>query len=330
MIDRDGKRYTFGLAGLIWLVLAAGPFSQTSGSGEELKLSLKQDLVKRINRDRAGFGLRPVEFDPPASVTADAYCERQIREGTTGHYSLDGHAPYARYSQGGGNDGVSENAAAWSANYSFPESSIPDLISKSEEVMLQEKPPHDGHRRTILDPAATHVGIGLAWKNGEFRMTEEFLRRYVEWDDALPRSASIGERVVCRGKPVAGYKIVAASVHREDFPRPISALVANQIDMYSLPPTRRDFLPQQRNLSDRATQLARYVASRPGTPGDLVLQKDGSFSFVAPFYGGPGLYTVVLWVRTMSGGSPISASNISIRVDHPSLAAAGGTALAAR
>jgi len=313
---REGKSYTFGLAGLIWLVLAAGPFSETSGGGAELKLSLKQDLVKRINRDRASFGLAPVQFDPQSSVAADAYCERQIREGTTGHYSLDGQAPYTRYSQGGGNDGVSENAAAWSATYSFPESSMPDLISKSEEVMLQEKPPHDGHRRTILDPSATHVGIGLAWHDGEFRMTQEFVRRYIAWERPLPRIASIGERVVCGGRPLPGYKIVAASVHHEDFPQPISALIANQIDMYRLPTVRRDYLPQQRNLSDRATQLARYVASRPGTPGDLVVQKDGSFSFVAPFYEGPGLYTIVLWVRPLANGSPISASNVSIRVEH--------------
>ena len=27
--------------------------------------------------------------------------------------------------------------------------------------MMAEKPPNDGHRRTILDPEATHVGVGL-------------------------------------------------------------------------------------------------------------------------------------------------------------------------
>lgn len=330
MIDRKAKSYTFGLAGLIWLVLAAAPFSQTSGSGEELRVSFKQDLVQRINRDRASAGLRPVEFDPQSSVVADEYCERQIREGTTGHFSLDGHAPYVRYSQAGGNDGVSENAAAWSANYTFSESTIPDLISRSQEVMLQEKPPHDGHRRTILDPAATHVGIGLAWRGGEFRLTEEFLRRYVHWDNSLPRIASVHERVVCSGRPVAGYRIVAASVHHEDFPERISAVVANQIAMYSLPSTRRDYLPQQRNLSDSATRLARFVASRAGTPGDLVLQKNGYFSFVMPFYQGAGLYTVVLWVKPLSGGSAISASNVSIRVDQPPAPAHGGITLGTR
>ena len=27
---------------------------------------------------------------------------------------------------------------------------------------MEEKPPADGHRRTILDPEATHVGVGYA------------------------------------------------------------------------------------------------------------------------------------------------------------------------
>ena len=50
------------------------------------------------------------------------------------------------------------------------------MTRQSQHAMMIEKPPHDGHRRTILDPHATHVGIGLAWEKGEFRIAQEFVR----------------------------------------------------------------------------------------------------------------------------------------------------------
>ena len=51
------------------------------------------------------------------------------------------------------------------------------LALEGHENMLREKPPSDGHRRTILDPEATHVGVGWAAENGRFQMAQEFLVR---------------------------------------------------------------------------------------------------------------------------------------------------------
>src|SRR6266849_5646580 len=98
------------------------------------------------------------------------------------------------YSFSGGIDGVSENAAAWSANYNFSDRALYEMMRRYKDAMMREVAPHDGHRRTILDPFATHVGIGLAWDRGEFRLTQEFIRRYVDWVRPLPRSASVGDR----------------------------------------------------------------------------------------------------------------------------------------
>ena len=95
-------------------------FGATLAHGEsasdETRMTLRAEFVRMINHDRAKFGLRPVQLDAQASVIADAYCRAQIRNGTTGHFTTDGEAPYMRYSFAGGNDGVSKNAAAWSAN----------------------------------------------------------------------------------------------------------------------------------------------------------------------------------------------------------------------
>src|SRR6185436_11853942 len=127
--------------------------------------------------------------------------------------------------------------------YKFSDRALYDMIRRSEDAMIHEMPPHDGHRRTILDPYATHVGIGLAWEHGEFRLTQEFVRRYVTWSRPLPRSASPGEQITAVGKPIAGYRIEAISVHHEPIPQTLATQVVNRLDSYSLPDKRRDYLP---------------------------------------------------------------------------------------
>src|SRR3954465_6638203 len=208
--------------------------AQGEGASDETRMTLRGEFVRLINRDRAKFGLPPVQLDAQVSATADAYCRAQIRNGTTGHFTTDGEAPYMRYSFAGGNDGLSENAAAWSANYTFPDNALYDMMRRSEAAMMAEVAPHDGHRKTILDSAATHVGIGLAWEKGEFRLKQEFVRRYVTWTRPVPRSAGLYEEVIAAAKPAPGYHVEAISIHHEAIPRSLAAATANLIDSYKL------------------------------------------------------------------------------------------------
>ncbi len=308
------------LTAIIGAIALGTPLVQGDDPIDEARQSLRHELLRLINRDRARFGLTPVQLDPYASGLADAYCERQIRYRTTGHFTVDGEAPYMRYSFAGGNDGMSENAAAWSANYRFTDRTVFELMRQSEEAMMAEIAPHDGHRQTILDPAATHVGIGLAWEGGEFRLTQEFVRRYVQWTRPLPRAATTGERVLCSGRPVPGYRVEAITVHREPLPQPLMAHVANLISTYSLPDLRREYLPRlgvRRWLDWDGKEHEAREEYTDGRKGDFQLDRDGGFAFAVPLLDGPGVYTVVVWVRKDGASQPISASNISIRVDHP-------------
>lgn len=295
------SRLFLNVAAIAWCVVVLSPLAKGGVNNDELRYSLKHDLLARINADRSAHGLSPVQMDPEASAIADRYCEKQLRNRTTGHYTIDGEAPYMRYSFAGGNDGVSENAAAWSANYAFADDSLSQLVQKSEDAMMAERPPHDGHRRTILDPYATHVGIGIAWRDGEFRMVQEFIRRYVEWTRPLPRAAEVRERVSGKGRAFDGYSVEAVSVYHEDLPQPMAMQVANAIDTYALPKSRRDYMP--------ADARARNAA--------LVAYADGTFTFSVPMIDGPGVYTVVVWVAREGTRTPIAASNVSIRVDSP-------------
>src|SRR2546427_7619327 len=212
---------------LALLLIVSAPLAQGEGPVDETRFTLREEFLRLINRDRKQFGLQPVKLDPLASVVADAYCRDQIRNGTTGHYTTDGQAPYMRYSFAGGNDGVSENAAAWSANYNFSDRALYEMVRRSEDAMMREVAPHDGHRRTILDRYATQVGIGLAWERGEFRLTQEFIRHYVDWKPSLPRSAFAGDLILCSGQPVRGYDVDAITVHHEPLPQSIAPVTAN-------------------------------------------------------------------------------------------------------
>lgn len=313
------------LAALTFAAVFLVPLAQ--GEVDVTRTTLRLEVLRLINQDRRENGLAPVELDAAASAIADAYCRKQIRYGTTGHFTIDGLAPYMRHSFAGGNDAVRENAAAWSAPYRFDERALLDMLRRSQRAMMDEVPPHDGHRRAILDPHATHVGIGLAWEGGELRLTQEFLRRYLTWQRPLPRAAAAGERITGTARPVDGYRVEAISVHHEPAPQPLARAAANAIEDYSLPDKRRDYLPRLRSYYNRASNGALQIVREEytdGRSGDFAIAGDGSFTFSVPLVDGPGIYTVVVWVRRENSATPISASNVSIRVD-PALPGYYGT-----
>jgi hypothetical protein len=308
------KGISLGIA----ILLLASPVAHSDI--DETRTTLREHVLKLINRDRALYNLPPVQLDLEASAIGDDYCRRQIKNGTNGHFTTDGLAPYMRYSFGGGNDGVSENAAAWSANYAFSDRALYEMARRSEDAMMAESAPHDGHKRTILDPHATHVGIGLAWERAEFRLVHEFIRRYVQWTRPLPRHAQVGENVLVAGKPVSGTAIEAISVHYEPAPEAMPAVVANALANYSLPTRRKDYFPRlKQEYTQRANGTIEIVRREypGGGRGDFTVAKDGAFSFAIPFTQGPGVYTVVVWVRRDGVALPVSASNVSIRVEQP-------------
>jgi uncharacterized protein YkwD len=308
---------------LTLIVITLGiPMLQGETPIDETRTTLRAHLLRLINRDRAVYGLPPVELDVLASAVGDDYCRAQIRNRTTGHFTTDGLAPYVRYSLAGGNDGVSENAAAWSANYTFNERALYEMARRSEDAMMAEAAPKDGHKRTILDPHATHVGIGFAWEKGEFRLVQEFIRRYVDWTRPLPRRITLGESVIARGRPLTG-RVDAITVHYEPLPAAMPAHVANAIENYTLPERRHDYLPrlaaQQRRLPNGMVQTIRRQYA-DGTDGHFTLAADGTFTFDVPFQDGPGLYTVVVWVRKPNAETPVAATNVTIRAEAAPLA----------
>jgi len=147
--------------------------------------SVRLALVQHINRDRASSGAPAVQFDSLASTVGDRHCQEMAAYGYLSHWDLRGLLAYHRYHLAGGRDHVQENLSRTSvfSVERFPIGTRPadvlPLLAESHARFMAEKSPLDGHRKAVLDPSHTHVGIGFGIVGPEFRMAEEFVNRYV-------------------------------------------------------------------------------------------------------------------------------------------------------
>lgn len=219
------------------------PLSEAYPSAAVPEDPVKKAVFDRINADRAAEGLKAVAWDEKASRVADLFTSAQVREGTRGHFLLDGLPPYARMGLAGVFGLDAENSVAWTTTGgSFHESPV-GLALDGQASMLAEKPPNDGHRRTILDPDATHVGIGWAQGGGSFRMAEEFMTRHLS-ELTLERVATEPSTVLFRGKTVLGQRLEFVTFANEPMPQRLSRAQANARSRYGYPAPRQAYVAE--------------------------------------------------------------------------------------
>ena len=261
------------------------PLTETSPPAAHPEEPVGAGILERINADRARAGVAPVAWDGAAARVAEAFCRQQVEERSRGHYLMDGIPPYARTSFAGIFGLQTENSVSWiTTARQFAESPL-RLALEGHEQMMAERPPHDGHRQTILDPAATHVGVGWALDHGRFQMAQEFLvRRLERLSLTLPDRRFAAVRVA--GKPAAGERLRFVVVSREPEPAPISREEASARTSYSYPAPFVAYIPEGSTLM-RVSGLAN---------DDRIRTSDGrefSFLFTADR---AGLYTLQFYV----------------------------------
>lgn len=283
--------------------LAAPLVEAIPAAGSRPEDPVKAVVFDRINSDRAAAGLPPVAWDGAASRVADAFCAQQVREGTRGHFLMDGIPPYGRTSFAGVFGIQSENSVSWiTSRQSFSEP-ILELALAGHQEMMAEKPPGDGHRRTILDPEATHVGVGYATLRGRFQMAQEFLTRGLERLTIVRRDAS---RPVLRfeGMPSAKWRLQFVTIARESPPAPLTREEASARTSYSYPRPTLAYTPEG------ATMVR---VSDTDTQDRIRIGRKGDFTFLfAPDR--PGLYTFVFYtgVRVSEPARPGGSATIWI------------------
>jgi len=260
----------------------AHPMSESYPPASAPEDPVKKAVFARINEDRAANGLAPVAWDAAASRAADLFTAAQVREDVRGHFLLDGIPPYARTALAGVFGFGAENSVAWTTTGSSFEEAPVGLAIDGEEQMIGEKPPNDGHRRTILDPEVTHVGVGWAQGGARFRMAEEFMTRLLA-ELTLERVATDPATVVFHGRPVSGQRLQFVTLAREPAPRPVTRSETNSRKSYTYPEARLAYV---------AEGLRSLLITGATTEDRLHIGPAGDFSFrFTPAQ--PGLWVIV-------------------------------------
>jgi hypothetical protein len=182
-------------------------------------------MLELINRDRASVGLPAVVLDAIASKAAQEHSDEMAAKGYLGHWGLDGRKPDQRYTEVGGRDAAFENAMAWhhlSICRTSPQAFAKLKLDSCQSGFFKEKPPNDGHRRQIIDPVHTGVGIGLSlMAEGEIACVQEFINHYGDYS-GMPCKVKRGEDFSLVGRLNKGAHLDHIELRREEFPQPMS------------------------------------------------------------------------------------------------------------
>jgi uncharacterized protein YkwD len=264
---------------------------------DDPRAAAKRVLVERINRDRERHGAPRLEYEHRAALVGDEFCLDAALAGTTGHWDAAGRAPYLRWGLAGGVDYHAENVVAYTFGSGAVQHPLEELMLEAHQGMMAERAPRDGHRRTILDPRFTHVGIGVAEAVGQFRMAQEFTRVALEWLEVPHAPLAAGGLAYVAGRPLPGLWIGRVEILYE--PRP-PALLEPRLGGYAYPPSIRTLRPV----------LGGAFAYADRSRGDFAVRRDGRFSLTFPLDQGPGDYYVVCHVgaRPPSRESPAPAT----------------------
>lgn len=235
---------------------------------EALKLKLSQ--IDIINNSRKKFKAKPVKLDILASRVANKMCKEAAENDFIGHWNLAGEKPYHRYSFAGGYDHVSENAyGEWTTGtYSVTPSTITSMMKKGHSAFMAEKAPADGHKKTIIDKYHNFAGIGYYLSSNQFRYYEEFIDRYLEFEN-IPSEVKPDEEFTIRVKPISTSYLYYLIVYREKDLKPMSPAQIKKLGSYS------DFTEEE-HLKLTAWELSKF---RSGTTYNIPLKfsKEGLY-----------------------------------------------------
>jgi hypothetical protein len=151
---------------------------------------LVQHALDLINKDRADFGLPPVELS--TNQAAQAHAEDVFNTKRISHWMTNGEKPYMTYTRYAGEGSMQQNVAiaGFSADqYEECRTNILLDCEKIEPLSTIEELEYemmykdaecckDGHRDNILDPRHTHVSIGIVYDQYYLAFVENFENNY--------------------------------------------------------------------------------------------------------------------------------------------------------
>ena len=264
----------------------------------------REKLLQLVNDERAFAGLSPVEMDDLACKVASDHALDMANRAFLSHWGSDGLKPYHRYSFAGGIDAVQENVSQANHIASVTPYGVQSDLNDMHLKMVNEAPPNDGHRRTILAPQHTHVGFGVALHEHNVSLVEMFVARYVKLDSIRP-SPKRDSTIFISGRPInPKHFLHQVEVFYEPLPEPLDITWLRTPRPYSLPDLSIALRP-------KAPQGTLYT---DGSKGDYDWTADGRFRVpVLPFENKPGIYTVIFWLRKAPADKAFPAAGICLR-----------------
>ena len=273
---------------------------------EKTFAEIRANLLEMVNEERAVEKVPPLAIDELATQVANKHAIEMAQNEFASHWGLDGLKPYHRYSFSGGTHATQENVSAADNTWSMKASDLKQDTAYLHVRLYQEKPPYDGHRKAILAPHHTYVGFGIAVEKLRLRLVELFVAKYVEVEP-MSRAAKPGQQIFFGGKMLQREVVVNnVEVFYEPIPKPPELSWLRQLRSYSLPnesQVLRPKVPPPYVYADR-------------TPGVIDVQPNGSFKAPIKFFKEqPGIYTIVVWVRSTKTQRVFPATEVCVRTD---------------
>ena len=263
----------------------------------------KAELLSLVNAERGSIGASSLTLDDLACAVAERHAVDMASGAFLSHWGRDGNKPYHRVSFAGGFNAVMENVSS----ADDLESTLPDYVglalTQMHIRMHEERPPNDGHRKTILAPQHTNAGFGIALSGHCLRLAELYIADYVRLEPYERRSKP-GAEVKITGKLLnPANRFRRADVFYETLPIPREIAWLREPRSYKLPD---EFVTLMPKLTDGG-----YYAG--GVTGAIDLNGRGQFRIpVKLFKDKPGVYTVVVWISDSREGRPFQATNACI------------------
>lgn len=274
---------------------------------------IERAVFDQVNKDRVAAGLPPVDWDETAAAASRKHAAEMAEKDYISHWDLSGKKPQQRYTEAGGLFATEENAGySRMAGYQLSQELLLEAALKAHDAMMAEKPPDDGHRKNILDPHHTHVGIGAAYTlhtDGSMTLafTQEFTNHYYILSGA-PLTVKPGESFTISGRPVGrAYSIYVVVLVWEDFPHPMSLADLKQTGSYSSP-------GWENMVSYAAKGWPRWYFPQVDAKGSpLYVDGDGGFKATLQASTKPGLNYLQVWIED-DKGEKFMANEVVIKV----------------
>jgi hypothetical protein len=197
-------------------------------------------------------------------------CAESAKNDYVGHWNLAGETPYQRYAFAGGFDHVSENAfGEWTTGrFEISSSAILSMMKKGHGTFMAERAPNDGHKKTITDKYHNYVGIGYYMSENQFRYYEEFIDRYLEFEN-IQAEAKMDKEFKLNIKPAGKEFLYYMVVYRENQSKPMTPAQIKRLRSYA------DFTDEE-YLRYTAWELSEFkTGNRYNIP--LKLSKEGIY-----------------------------------------------------